>query len=273
MVIGVTVKKFFSSKIGFLILILIVLVIILLVNLKITSPIRGVFLRFLQPFQYATLQTTKKVINFFQAIKGARTLQLENQNLENQIAELKSEIASLSEVALENEILRDQLSFSQRKNFKLVPAEITNYEPSNFLQSLTISQGAQAGIKKGMAVISAGNLVGKISEVFPKSAKVILISDPTSRINALVQNSRAPGLVKGQVGGGLLMDLIPQNETIKVGELVITSALGEEFPRGILIGEISEIRGQANLLFQQAVIRSPLNFKKLEVVFVIVGYQ
>ena len=118
-------------------------------------------------------------------------------------------------------------------------------------------------------VVAPGLLVGKITKLYPNSSEVTLITDPSIVINAEVVDSGARGLVRGEHGLGLSLDLVTQNELIKTGDEVITSGLSDDFPRGLLIGEVSGIRSSPTDLFQKAFISSAADLRSLRFLFVI----
>ncbi len=257
----------------FIIIILVVFLIIFLHRIGILAPVESLVYKVSAPIQYDLIKTGNKISDFFKAFSIALSLEKENQKLKDKVKELEVEIAFLKELETENKVLREQLGFSRREDFKLLPAEVIGVEPENFLKYLIVNKGKNNGIKKGMVVISGkGLLVGRVTEVFNTSSKVFLITDPLSAISAMVQNSRAQGIVKGQIGyQSMIMEMIPKNEEIKVGDLIITSGLGEDFPKGLVFGEVTEVFNKPNELFQKATLVSPIDFKKLETVFLILN--
>src|SRR5690606_38491487 len=102
--------------------------------------------------------------------------------------------------------------------------------------------GTEHGVAVGMPVVTDQGLVGRISDVTASTSKVLLIIDPSSAVNAILQSSRLNGVVRGAPGGTVVMDYIRQGEEFSVGEVVLTSGLGGRFPKGIPIGQVVEIR-------------------------------
>jgi rod shape-determining protein MreC len=102
---------------------------------------------------------------------------------------------------------------------------------------------------------------------------VLLLIDPASAVNARVQNSRVSGIVRGNIDGGLIMERIPQGETISPGDIVLTSGLGGNFPDKLVIGQITEVSQQDSNMFQSARIRPTVDFGKLEELLVIVAFN
>jgi len=265
-------NKFSSSKINlFLVLLVSLLIFILLAKAGFLLPVKSFLVKLAAPFQYAFSQGLDRTKEFFGLFSSLRESQKENKELKQKITELEAEIAKLQNYEYENKILRDQLGFIKSRPYRIMEADIISWQPENFLDYFTINKGNKEGIRVGMAVVFNGVLVGKVVEVAETSSRVNLITDVNSSVNAIVQGSRANGIVRGQVGGGLLLDMVPQNEVIKSGDFVVTSALGEDFPAGLLIGRIEEVRTPLGELFQQAVLRSPVEIRKLEKVFIIIG--
>lgn len=198
-----------------------------------------------------------------------RNLASDNARLEREVAELRQRLSEDAELRQQNEALKKQISFSEAQPRRLIPAEVIGYQPDNFRQFITIRQGSRDGVAVGMAVISEGSLVGRVSDVTATTAKVFLVSDPNFRVNGIDQETRATGTVRGQIGSGFIMDKIAQNESIKPGDTIITSGLGGEVPKGLIIGRVESVNQRDNAVFQSAQIGSSLKFSRLELVFVV----
>jgi rod shape-determining protein MreC len=164
-----------------------------------------------------------------------------------------------------------ELGFTTAHNYSYEAAEVLAFDPSNVRGMVTINRGQKNGLKNGMAVISDGFLVGRISEVTDNTSKVQLIVDPTSAIPVTLQSADTNGLASGQIGFGLTMDKIPQGEQIKEGDTVITSGLGGEIPKGLILGTVEKITRQENSLFVSAKVRPSANLGSLFRVIVIKG--
>jgi rod shape-determining protein MreC len=124
-----------------------------------------------------------------------------------------------------------------------------------------------------MPVVTERGLVGRVETVYPTLSKVRLIIDTSSAVSALVQRTRATGVVKGQPGGELVLDYLPQGQdVVAVGDVVLTSGAGGGFPRQLVIGQVIEIRQKDYEMFQQAVLRPTVDFDRLEVVLIITNF-
>jgi rod shape-determining protein MreC len=133
--------------------------------------------------------------------------------------------------------------------------------------------GKSDGIEVGYPVVTDQGLVGRISGVTDTTSKVLLIGDPSSAVNAILQSSRLNGVIRGAPGGDLVMDYLPQGEKFSIGEVVLTSGLGGRFPKGIPIGQVVEIRQRDIDVFQQAVVRPTVDFPRLELVMVVTNFN
>jgi rod shape-determining protein MreC len=194
----------------------------------------------------------------------------DNARLERDNAQLRARLSDDAEIRQQNDTLRKQLGFSSQTPGRLLPATVIGYQPDSFRQFITINQGRDQGVKEGMAVVSEGSLVGRITDVTSTTAKVFLVTDPNFRLSAFDQATRATGTIHGQIGMGLIMDKIAQTDQIAAGDTIITSGLGGDVAKGIIIGQVESVSQQETGVFQTAQVVSALKFSRLELVFVVV---
>jgi rod shape-determining protein MreC len=229
----------------------------------------------LRPAQEITARSAAAVA---QAIAtGRKTAQLaeENQQLRRQVNELLAEVVRLRGAEIENRILREQVQYaSEHRDLTFVSARVIGTDPGNLIQSLVIDRGSSSGIREGMTVVAPAGLVGRIIHVTPSTAKVLLIINPSSSVNAMIQSpeSRATGLVNGTVSGRLVMKYILQGERLKVGDLVVTSGLGGQFPPNQLIGRVVSFTQRDVDMFLEAEVQPLVDFRRLEQVMVITSF-
>lgn len=234
------------------------------------KPTEGFFLRSLSPIGSFFYNLGNKTHSFFVFLGSIRNLEKQNDELQKKVNELVVENVKLKETERENELLREQLNFTKSEDKKLLSAYVIAQDPNGLFQFITINRGEKDEVKVGMpVVISGGILIGKIKEVVSDTSKVLLLTDSSSSIPALIQENRATGIVKGEMKLGLVMEMIPQDVEVKVGNSVITSSLTGEFPEGLLIGHVEEIEKREGELFQKARIKPACDFKKLEIVSMI----
>jgi rod shape-determining protein MreC len=153
--------------------------------------------------------------------------------------------------------------------YDLLPVEVVGRDPSSYLQFLIVDKGTADGIRVGAVVVVPQGLLGRVVSAGSNSSRILLVTDASSSVNALLQTSRATGVASGQSGGTLLMKYIPQGEVVRLGDMVLTSGLGGNFPKGLIVGRVSQVRQKDIELFQEAVVESLIDFPRLEVVYVI----
>lgn len=242
------------------------------------GTVEGGIFRVFGPIQKGLGEIGQSLSEVVGTARDLRDLRARNEQLVELVNELVVENVRLKEMEAENEILRRLLDFAQSSpghTFKA--AEVRSYvvgsEPNNLIKSILISAGSQDGIEAGMPVVTERGLVGRVEEVYPTLSKVRLITDPNSAVSALVQRTRTAGMVKGQPNGQLVLEYLPQGEdVVAVGDVILTSGLGEGFPRQLMIGQVMEVYQHDYEMFQWAVLRPSVDFNRLEVVLVITNF-
>lgn len=234
------------------------------------SPLRSVVNLFLLPFQkvsYSVAIGIESTVDFFGSIGQLKN---ENEQLIKEKEILLSENAKLRDTENENVMLREQLKLVPRDHYELASAFVISQDPKGTGNWIEINRGSDDGIKKGDSVIvSKGIFVGRIQEVELKTSKVVLLTNPSSIINAISIQNNAKGVAKGEYGLGIIFDMIMQTDAIEIGDDIITSGIGGDIPRGLYLGKVQEVHDSNDNLYQQAVINSPVELSKLQVVFVI----
>ena len=204
------------------------------------------------------------------------TVYRENQTLRAENQELRYVVFQLTEKAAENERLQAMLEFRTKTvAFQMKAAAVIGQDPGTLNHSLLINQGANDGIRVNMPVVTHQGLVGHVTEVFGGTAKVRLLIDAASSAAAMIQRpqSRAVGIVEGnpaQISLLRVKNLLRDSDVIK-GDKIMTSGLGGIYPKGLLIGEVVDVVDDDGGLLKNAMIRSAVDFSRLEEVLVITG--
>jgi rod shape-determining protein MreC len=236
------------------------------------NGIRSFFLGITLPIQKSFSLTAEKVYLFKEVIISIGKIKNENRQLIEENLKLKAESVRNTSIARENEELCKQLNIIPKGKFNLEASRIvarSGYDNNNWA---LIDKGKSNGIEKGMSVVVGESiLVGKVGEVFRSTAKIVFINDKSVGVNVEAVETGAVGMVKGDYGLGLIMDVVLQTDNLKIGDKVVTSNISQEVPSGLLVGEIKEIDPAKNDLFQKAIIVSPVNFNELKFVFIIKG--
>lgn len=239
--------------------------------------IKGLILRPVLPLQSGLTSLAGGVRSVVTLVQDLGTLRQRNQDLQELADRLTVENVRLRDIEIEDENLRRLLNFRQSNpNFVVrggqVVGRVLGRDP-NFLKYLVIDLGSDQGIAPGMPVMSDVGLVGRIVEVSANSSKVLLITDPGSAINALVQGSRVLGVLAGVDGGNPRIKYLTQDVVISPGDIVLTSGLGGSLPKGLVIGQILRVRHRDYEMFQEAEVRPTVNFDRLELVLVITDFS
>jgi len=181
--------------------------------------------------------------------------------------------ARLKDLEKENTEIRKQLNFFHRRNFTAVAADIVGQNFDSVEKMVIIDAGEAAGIKLDQPVISGdGILIGTIAKVEKDISIVRLINDNQSKIAATILNKDGSlGVVEGGYGLSVRMNFIPRNETVLIGDTIITSGLEQTIPRGLLIGEVAVAENEAYQPFQQAVLTTAIDLSKLTIVSVLIS--
>ena len=191
-----------------------------------------------------------------------------NQNLSARLAADEIRIRDLSEEAAENNRLRALLALRSHAAYSTSTAEVIGSSPGQGSNAVVIDKGADAGILPDEAVITPEGVAGKIVTVYPHTAQVLLISDPVAGAGALIEKSRAQGVLKGQGAGMCRLDYIMNDDAVAPGDLVLTSGLDRVFPKGLTLGAVTTV-GKGNL-YKQVVVRPAVALDRLEEVLVVV---
>lgn len=202
-----------------------------------------------------------------------QSLQRRNAELEEALARFQSELVELREIESDYRRLSDLLAYTSTvRNQRTLTADVIGYDANSVLRTIIINRGTRDGVAVGMPVVTEQGLVGRVIASQSNAAQVLLVNDVSSAVNARLQTTRAQGTVRGQDSGNLLLTFIPLGQQIQVGDLVITSGLGGNFPSDITIGQVTSISRTADL-YQEAQVRSLIDFNTLEVVLVVTSFQ
>lgn len=198
-----------------------------------------------------------------------RDLARDNDRLARENADLRQRLASDAETQRDNELLRKQLGLEVASATRQVATEVVSFQPDSYRQFVTVNKGSKAGIKPGMAVVSDGVLIGVVAEAHAATARIMLVTDPEFKLTAKDQDTAATGIVRGQLGGGLVLDKIGQTDTVKPGDTVTTSGLGGLVPAGLYIGRVESVNTRANVVFQSAQVETTVKASRLRFAYVV----
>jgi len=241
------------------------------VELPVSSKVVSVLLF---PFQGGVSFAVSEITDATTFVTDLATAYEQNEALKKEVEELRKENLEASEYAAENERLRALLGYKQSKTqFDLVPARVIGRENATWTSMIVIDKGNTDGVKDLMPVVTNQGLVGHVVEAGPISSKVQLILDPRSSVGAIVQRpeSRVMGIVEGDIANAQMPKMvnIPMVADVVEGDMIITSGFGGVYPKGIIVGKVTELKNAPGGLLKYAVIDTSVDFQRLEEVAVI----
>ncbi len=207
--------------------------------------------------------TTAWAGSFFTFGSRAENLRMAAEN-----RQLRAELDNLQEIRLTNERLRRLLKFKEELALPALPAQIIALDASSWFRTVAIDKGSVDGLREGLAVVVAEGAVGRIIRVTPHQARVLLITDASSAEAALVQESRARGVCRGQ-GDRLTLEFTLRREEVAIGDRIITSGTGGVFPKGLVLGAVAAVANHPFGLFQSISVVPAVDFSRLEEVLVL----
>lgn len=165
-------------------------------------------------------------------------LSREQQFESHYILELQQRIVELEN---QNQVLQGLDAYEGTLTQPGMRATVIGRAADHWWQHLILNRGSRHGVAAGYIVTGPGGIVGRVVAVSPSTAKVLLISDPTSRVGATVSRSRVMGVVRGQSNERVVMEFFEKNPDVKAGDVVMTSSYSRLFPRDIPIGRVESI--------------------------------
>ncbi len=224
--------------------------------------------------QSASSGVTNRVTRFANDVADVQTLQQRVADMERALVNSQAEIVDLREYKADYERIAALLNYRGiNPERQYLAATVISRDTSGLLRSIVIDRGSRDAITIGMPVVTQLGLIGRVYKVSATMSQVQLVTDTNSYVNARLQTSRAEGSVVGTAGGDLRMTFIPLSDDVKEGDSVVTSGIGGKFPRGILIGQVTNSRLDDSKLFKEAQVRSLVDFSRLEIVMVVTGFQ
>jgi rod shape-determining protein MreC len=161
------------------------------------------------------------------------------QQFENSyILELQQRIVELEN---QNQVLQDLASYGQSSAISGLTAAVIGRGADHWWQHVILNQGSRDGVAVGYTVTGPGGLVGRVVAVSPNTARVLLISDPTSRAGAKISRSRTMGVIRGQSNNRVVMEFFDKFPDVKAGDVVVTSSYSRLFPQDIPVGRVESI--------------------------------
>ena len=233
------------------------------------DAVRGVAQTVFEPFQAIFAGAGDGIHGFVTSITSIGDTEDENRRLRQEIGDLRRRLDALQAQRATDQMLRDSLGLRDTLNIHTIAAEVIGADPDGMAQALTIHAGTTRGLKQGMVVLGQHGLVGRVVAVQANSAQVRLISDPALPVNVQTSTAHVGGTLKVSQGR-LALEIVgsPIDLKIPTGEVLVTSGLGGNFPKGIPIAEVARFQYQPAQVIQAADVAPLDDLSHLEYVLV-----
>jgi rod shape-determining protein MreC len=235
------------------------------------SGLGGVTIAFVAPFQELVTRAVKTAQDRWRNYFFLASVAQENQRLQQQLGEFQQKRIQQRELELENQRLRELLGFKRSQAAAAIAAEIIGKDPSVWFKTVIIDKGSADGVRRGLPAVTSQGVVGQVIEASGRQSRLMLIIDRNSSADAIVQRTRARGVVKGTSRDECYLDYVLHAEDVRVGDLVISSGFDGVYPKGLLIGTVSAVDFQGGDFFKEIQITPAVDFDKLEEVLIILG--
>jgi len=196
-------------------------------------------------------------------------LEQENELLRRQISEYKQRQTQFQEARLGQERLEKLLELKSRVTAPVTAARVIGYDPSPWFKSVIVDKGEAAGIRWGMALIHPDGVVGRVIESYANYAKIMLLIDRNSAVDALVQRNRQRGILEGVGSNVCRLRYVLKNSEIQVGDVILTSGLGGVFPPGMVLGHVAMVDKKTPGIFQDIEVKPAVDLASLEEVLAV----
>lgn len=221
------------------------------------------------PLQYVVDSVIKGSVRLAENYVFVQNVKEDNKQLLKENQKLLYKLNQLTELGFENARLRDMLSLKEKMSINMISSMVIAEDVNSSFKSVRIDRGENDGINVAMPVINYYGVVGQVIRVYPKYSDVMLVTDPNSLIDSVVQESRARGILKGQGEPNCKLKYLNRLDDVQVGYKLVTSGIEQRFPKGLAVGEVIKVNRKNYGVTQEVIVRPAVQFDKLEEVFVI----
>ncbi len=200
---------------------------------------------------------------------GLVGVQRENERLQGELARLRSEQVRIAELEAENRRLHALLGLKSVLGLNAIGARVIGGDATGLGRTIIIDQGSANGVRAGMAVLSTEGVVGRVIAAGSKAARVMLINDYNSALEAIDERSRTRGLVTGTLSGQVALKYVGRSADVRVGDTLITSGQDGIYPGKLLVGSVASVAREGPGLFLEVQVKPTARLDRLEQVLVV----
>ena len=233
------------------------------------DPVGVLLLEVMHPLQVGATALGRETERLWERYVALWSVQEQNDELRRRLETLAGTARQARELDLTNQRLEKLLALREELGVTAVAAHIIGRSTVAWVQTVILDKGERHGISKGMAVLAPEGVVGQVISVSPHAARVLLISDPSSGVDALVQQTRVRGIAAGTVEGGCVLKYVQRGDEVQVGDQVVTSGLDGIFPKGQPIGTVARVGTKDSRMFQDVEVMLSAELSKVEEILVV----
>ncbi|MGE0821369.1 MAG: rod shape-determining protein MreC [Candidatus Binatia bacterium] len=236
------------------------------------DPVGVVLLEVMHPLQVGVTLISHRVEHLWDHYVALWSLQRENDELRRQIADLVKEKRRAAELAIANQRLGNLLDLRNRLGDigqNAIAARVVGRSPLTSAKALVLDKGTSDGVTKGMAVLTHEGVVGQVMSASPHAARVLLVSDINSAVDAQILRTRVHGIVSGAHEDKSILKYVNQLDDVQASDIVLTSGLDGIFPKGQVIGTVRKAGTPDGRMFQDVEVQLSVDLAKVEEVLVV----
>jgi rod shape-determining protein MreC len=269
------------------VLVVLVVTALALLTISFRSPtagalhdVQGAGASALRPFQVAAERVARPFRDVYGYFHGMTTAKSENAKLKREVREWRAEALKNEAAAAQNPALKKQLAYQEGPTFpndyRPVAASVTSFPAGPFTQQIAIAAGSSSGIRRGTPVVDGNGLVGSVTNVFPSTSEVTLITDADSAVTAKDLTTGVTGLIRRGSGDSLILDRVSKDQVVNKGDRIVTQGTRDPrypdiYPYGIPIGRVLSVGYSDNAIFVQVQVAPYAQFGSFDAVTALVS--
>jgi len=238
-------------------------------ELERVSSFEKVMIDVLAPVQRGVTSFHQNISSFFNDYLFNIEASQKNRELHQEIADFKSQIFSFKEMVEENRRLKKLLEFGSEIPYRKVLSRVVSWDAASDMKVIRINKGSTDGVKLQSPVMTAQGLVGYVYRLTENFSDILTIVDSNNRVDALIKRVRSHGIVEGNNNDKMLVKYISRSEPVVLGDVVMTSGLGNVYPKGLMVGKVTRIAREIYGITQSIEVSPSVDFNRLEEVIVL----
>jgi rod shape-determining protein MreC len=230
----------------------------------------GAYLELAIPVQRAAAAPFELVSGLWRRYVGLLDVREENERLRARVEKLEDENLQFREALLQSGQLDALVALRDATGIPMLPARIAGRDVSPWFRAVLLDRGRSHGVRAGMPAVTSSGVVGLVTTTSLHASKAMLLVDPQSALDGMVQRSRAQGIVRGVGTKMLEFEFDARAEDVQPGDVVITSGLGGVYPKGLRVGEVKSVSAAGGRhMMRNAELEPAVGIDRLEDVYVL----